>query len=99
LRHWHLAPGQAVDLGAMLLRQDRAVRVRVVGVWAPGPRKPWWLATDLADPWVDIVALDDRWMMVAEPCRATKGCRFGLRLEWAQFRTRPTWRASRCWSG
>jgi hypothetical protein len=35
LRHWHLAPGQAVDRGTVLLRQDRAVPVRVVGVWAP----------------------------------------------------------------
>jgi hypothetical protein len=42
LRHWHLAPGQAVDLGSILLRQGRAGRVRVVGVWAPGPREPWW---------------------------------------------------------
>jgi hypothetical protein len=29
-------PGQAVDL-----RQDKAVRVRVLGVWAPGQEEPW----------------------------------------------------------
>jgi hypothetical protein len=36
LRHWPLHPGQAVDL-----RQDKAVRVRVLGVWAPGQEEPW----------------------------------------------------------
>jgi hypothetical protein len=48
-------PGQAVDL-----RQDKAVRVRVLGVWAPGQEEPWWLATDLPDPLADLVALYDR---------------------------------------
>jgi hypothetical protein len=87
LRHWHLALGQAVDLGRVLLRQDRAVQVRVVGVRAPGQREPWWLATDLPDPLIDIVALYDRRMTVEEQFRDTKGCRFGVRLEWTQFRT------------
>jgi hypothetical protein len=41
LRHWPLHPGQAVDLGWVLLRQDKAVRVRVLGVWAPGQEEPW----------------------------------------------------------
>jgi hypothetical protein len=50
----------------MLRRQDRAVRVRVVGVWAPGPREPWWLATDLPDPLIDIAALSARRMTVEE---------------------------------
>jgi hypothetical protein len=36
LRAWHLQLGQAVDLGVVHLRQDRAMQVRVVGVWAPG---------------------------------------------------------------
>jgi hypothetical protein len=40
LRAWHLHPGQAVDLGMVHLRQDRAVQVRVVGVWAPNSRSP-----------------------------------------------------------
>jgi hypothetical protein len=44
-------PGQAVDL-----RQDKAVRVRLLGVWAPGQEEPWWLATDLPDPLADLVA-------------------------------------------
>ena len=41
LRHGQLAPGHAVDLGWVLLRQDRAVQVRVVGVWAPGHCELW----------------------------------------------------------
>jgi Transposase DDE domain len=87
LRAWHLQPGQAVDLGMVHLRQDRAVQVRVVGVWAPPQPEPWWLATDLPDPLLDLVALSDRRMTVEEQCRDTKGCRFGVRLEWTQFRT------------
>jgi hypothetical protein len=87
LRAWHLHPGQARALGVVHLRQDRAVQVRVVGVWAPGHREPWWLATDLADPLVEIVALYDRRMTIEEQFRDTKGCRFGVRLEWTQFRT------------
>jgi hypothetical protein len=90
LRHWHLAPGRAVDLSWVLRRQDRAVHVRVIGVWAPGQREPWWLATDLAAPLVDLVALYDRRMAVEEEFRDTKGCRFGVRLEWTPCRT-PTY--------
>jgi hypothetical protein len=86
LRAWHLQPGQAVDLGVVPLRQDHAVQVRVVGVWAPRQPEPWWLATDLADPLVEIVALYDRRMAIEEQFD-TKGCRFGVRLEWTQFRT------------
>jgi hypothetical protein len=87
LRAWHLQPGQAVDLGLVQLRQDCAVQVRVVGVWAPRQPEPWWLATDLVDPLVDIVAFYDRRMAIEEQFRDTKGCRFGVRLEWTQFRT------------
>jgi Transposase DDE domain len=87
LRAWHLQPGHAVDLGVVHLRQDRAVQVRVVGVWAPGQREPWWLATDLRAPPAELVALYDRRMTVEAQCRDSKGCRFGVRLEWTQFRT------------
>jgi hypothetical protein len=38
---------------------------------------------------LDIVALYDRRMTVEEQCRDTKGGRFGVRLEWTQFRTPP----------
>jgi hypothetical protein len=87
LRAWHVQPGHAVDLGVVHRRQDRAVQVRVVGVWAPRQPEPWWLATDLVNPLIDIVAFDDRRMAIEAPCRDTKGCRFGVRLEWTQFRT------------
>src|SRR5690606_32171638 len=70
---WHLHPGQAVDLGVVYLREDRAVQVRVVGVWAPNQRGIWRLATDLPDPLEALVALYDRRMTLKEQCRATKG--------------------------
>ncbi len=85
LRNWHLKMGQAVDLGEVWLRQDRAVRVRVIGVWAPGQEEPWWLATDLMDSLADIVALYDRRMTIEQQIRDTKGCRFGVKLVWTQF--------------
>jgi hypothetical protein len=64
-----------------------------VGPQAAGP---WWLATDLADPLIEIVALYDRRRAIEEPCRDTKGCRFGVRLEWTPFRT-PAYLARFTW--
>jgi hypothetical protein len=58
-----------------------------VGAWAPGQRAPWWLATDLTVPLAEVVALYDRRMAVEEQFHDSKGCRFGVRLEWTQFRT------------
>jgi Transposase DDE domain len=87
LRGWHLRPGQAVDLGLVRVRHDQVVEVRVVGVWAFGQHEPWWLATELTEPLGDIVALYDRRMTIEEQFRDTKGCRFGVRLQWTQFRT------------
>lgn len=86
LRHWHIGVGQAVDLGVVWLREDRAVRTRVVGVWAYGQAEPWWLATDLLkDSLADVVALYDRRMAIEQQIRDTKGCRFGVKLIWTQF--------------
>jgi hypothetical protein len=86
LRDWHLGMGQAVDLGVVWLREDRAVRTRVVGVWAYGQAEPWWLATDLLeDSLADVVALYDRRMAIEQQIRDTKGCRFGVKLIWTQF--------------
>jgi hypothetical protein len=85
LRHWPLHPGQAVDL-----RQDKAVRVRVLGVWAPGQEEPWWLATDLPDPLADLVALYDRRMGLEEQLRDTKGCRFGVKFRTPEYLARFT---------
>lgn len=86
LRQWHLGMGQAVDLGVVWLREDRAVRTRVVGVWACGQAEPWWLATDLLkDSLAYVVALYDRRMAIEQQIRDTKGCRFGVKLIWTQF--------------
>lgn len=86
LRHWHIEMGQAVDLGVVWLREDRAVRTRVVGVWACGQSEPWWLATDLLkEELADVVALYDRRMAIEQQIRDTKGCRFGVKLIWTQF--------------
>ena len=71
----------------MHLRQDHAVHVRVGGVWAPRQPEPWWLAPELAAPLGDIVARYDRRMAIEAQFRDTKGCRFGVRLEWTQCRT------------
>ena len=80
-RAWHRPPGQAVDLGMVHLRPDRAVQVRVVGGWAPTQPEPWWWATDRPAPLIAIVALYERRMTVEEQCRETTGCRFGVRRE------------------
>ncbi len=87
LRDFHLQPGQAIDLGEVGLRQDKAVKVRVVGVWAPGQKEAWWLATNLEEPLAVIVGYYDRRMGVEEQLRDSKGCRFGVQMEWTQFRT------------
>jgi hypothetical protein len=85
-RHGPRARGQAVALGTVLRRQARAVPGRVGGVWAPGQRAPWWLATDLPAPLLDLVAWSERRMTGEEPCRETPGCRFGVRREGTPFR-------------
>ena len=87
LSSWPLAPGQVVDLGYVTLRQDQAVEVRVVGVWAVGQSEPWWLATNLDAPVIELVALYDRRMGIEQQLRDVKGCRFGVQLKWTQFRT------------
>jgi len=82
-----LQPGHALDLGCVLLRQDAAVRVRVIGIWAKGQREPWWLATNLEDSLAHLAALYDRRMAIEEQIRDTKGARFGLKLVWTQIKT------------
>jgi len=82
-----LQPGHALDLGQVLLRQDGAVTVRVVGIWAKGAREPWWLATNREDPLSSLAALYDRRMAIEEQIRDTKGARFGFQLVWTQIKT------------
>lgn len=82
-----LQPGHALDLGYVLLRQDGAVMVRVVGIWAKGTREPWWLATNREDSLSSLAALYDRRMAIEEQIRDTKGARFGFQLVWTQIKT------------
>ena len=87
LRRWGLQPGRAVDLGWVDLRQDAAVNIRVVGIWAKGHREPWWLATNRSDSLAQLAALYDRRMAVEEQIRDTKGARLGFALVWTQITT------------
>jgi hypothetical protein len=87
LKKCGLQPGHALDLGRVLLRQDGAVCVRVIGIWAKGQREPWWLATNLQDPLSHLASLYDRRMAIEEQIRDTKGARFGLKLVWTQIKT------------
>lgn len=68
------------------VRHDRAVKTKVIGLWARGQKEPWWLATDSKDSLADVVALYDRRMAIEQQIRDTKGCRFGVKLEWTQFK-------------
>jgi hypothetical protein len=87
LQQCGLQPGHALDLGNVLLRQDGAVTVRVVGIWAKGTREPWWLATNREDSLSSLAALYDRRMAIEEQIRDTKGARFGFQLVWTQIKT------------
>ena len=81
-----LTMGRVLDLGFVALRSDAAHRVRIVGYWAPGAREPWWLATNRDDPPSHILKLYDRRMTVEQQFRDSKGARFGVKLQWTQFR-------------
>ncbi len=82
-----LQPGHAVDLGWVRLRQDGAVRVRVIGLWAKGQKEPWWLATNREDSLSFLASLYDRRMSIEEQIRDSKGARFGFQLIWTQIHT------------
>ncbi len=77
--------GERRDFGFVELRQDGAVRVRLIGVWAQGAKEVWWLATDLENAVSKVVAYYDRRMGIEEQFRDAKGCRFGLKLKWTRF--------------
>lgn len=87
LREIPLREGQRLDLGWVWVRQDEAVCVRVVGVWAHGQQEGWWLATNLDTPVMELAGYYDRRMAIEEQFRDSKGSRFGLQMEWTQFRT------------
>jgi len=81
-----LTQGQVLDLGLVPLRADGAVTVRVIGYWAPGAHEPWWVATSETGDARRVLKLYDRRMTVEELFRDAKGCRFGGKLFWTQFR-------------
>lgn len=87
LKKCHLQPGHAVDLGWARLRQDGAVQVRVIGLWAKGQKEPWWLATNREDSLSFLASLYDRRMSIEEQIRDSKGARFGFQLIWTQIQT------------
>jgi hypothetical protein len=82
-----LQPGHAVDLRWVRLRQDGAVQVRVIGLWAKGQKEPWWLATNREDSLSFLASLYDRRMSIEEQIRDSKGARFGFQLTWTQIQT------------
>jgi hypothetical protein len=88
LKSLAVAEGERRDFGFVELRQDGAVRVRLIGVWAKGAKEVWWLATDLENAVSKVVAYYDRRMGIEEQFRDAKGVRFGVKLKWTRF-TRP----------
>jgi hypothetical protein len=85
LKSLAVAEGERRDFGLVELRQDGAVRVRLIGVWAKGAKEVWWLATDLPNRVSKVVSYYDRRMGIEEQFRDAKGVRFGLKLKWTRF--------------
>jgi hypothetical protein len=85
LKSLAVAEGERRDFGFVELRQDGAVRVRLIGVWAKGAKEVWWLATDLTNRVSKVVGCYDRRMSIEEQFRDAKGVRFGLKLKWTRF--------------
>lgn len=81
-----LAQGQQRDLGRVKLRIDGVFDVRVVGMRQQGMKDAWWLATSLQCGPRRLAGYYDRRMAIEENLRDTKGCRFGVRLYWTQFK-------------
>lgn len=88
LKSLQVGEGERRDFGFVELRQDGAVRVRLIGVWAKGAKEVWWLATDLTNAVSKVVSYYDRRMSIEEQFRDAKGVRFGVKLKWTRF-TRP----------
>jgi len=85
LRDIALKPGHMLELGPVALRQDQAVHIRVVGIWAKGQKEPWWLATSLTISMTQVASWYDRRMGVEEQLRDSKGSRYGVELIWNVF--------------
>jgi hypothetical protein len=85
LKSLEVGEGERRDFGFVELRQDGAVRVRLIGVWAEGAKEVWWLATDLENAVSKVVSYYDRRMGIEEQFRDAKGVRFGVKLKWTRF--------------
>jgi hypothetical protein len=81
-----LQRGQSVDLGRVKLRCDGVMTVRVVGAWQRGMKEQWWLATNLRAGVRKLASYYDRRMTIEEQFRDSKGCHFGVKLYWTQFK-------------
>lgn len=81
-----LKRGQRVDLGRVVLREDKAVTARVIGIWEARRKEPWWLATNLTRSVERIASLYAKRMDIEEQIRDAKGCRFGMKMKWTQHR-------------
>ena len=86
LDEFGLRSGQSVDLGRVKLRSDGVMDVRVDGVWQQGTKESWWMATNLRVGIRKLAAYYDRRMTIEEQFRDGKGCRFGVKLYWTQFK-------------
>ena len=90
LKDSKLKPGMVRDYGEVRIGSERKVKervkVRVIGVWAKGQKEPWWLATNLEGRVEEIIALYDRRFSIEEQFRDEKNGRFGLGLQWTEFK-------------
>jgi hypothetical protein len=73
--------GQVADVRDAALRQERPVRVRVVGLWERGQREPWLLMTSLTqEPVAELARMYGKRFRIEETFRDEKDARFGLYL-------------------
>lgn len=74
-----------IDLGLCQLRADRAVTVRIIGIWQYDRDEPWWLATGLPGSAREVVSLYDRRTSIEHQFRDGKGTRYGAQMRWTHF--------------
>lgn len=75
-----------VSLGMVKLRAGQGVTVRVIGLWMPDQKEPWWLATGMTERRAERIAqIYAKRMDIEEAFRDTKGARFGAQMEWSHI--------------
>lgn len=78
---------QIVSLGMVRMKAGQGVTVRVIGLWMPGQKEPWWLATNMIERRPERIAqIYAKRMDIEEAFRDTKGARFGAQMEWSRIR-------------